>query len=106
MPSVGKSEYMSMSRRLPAMLGFAHGAVAADLGPYRQGSVKDAPPPIAYGRPFSWTGLYVGAQIGIHNPQGEKVGRPGPLRNTEFLFLTAPEGGALHLPEAWRDSAA
>ena len=30
---------------------------------------------------------YVGAQIGIHNPQGEKVGEVGNLRNTEYLFL-------------------
>ena len=30
---------------------------------------------------------YVGAQIGIYNPQGEKVGRPGKLRNTEYLYV-------------------
>ncbi len=30
---------------------------------------------------------YVGAQIGIHNPRGEKVGDPGPARNTEYLFV-------------------
>lgn len=30
---------------------------------------------------------YVGAQIGIHNPRGEKVGRVGRLRNTEYLFV-------------------
>lgn len=30
---------------------------------------------------------YVGAQIGIYNPQGEKVGRVSHLRNTEFLFI-------------------
>ncbi len=30
---------------------------------------------------------YVGAQIGIHNPKGERVGRVGRLRNTEYLFL-------------------
>jgi adenine-specific DNA-methyltransferase len=30
---------------------------------------------------------YVGAQIGIHNPAGEKVGRVSHLRNTEHLFL-------------------
>jgi len=33
---------------------------------------------------------YVGAQIGIYNPRGEKVGRPGPLRNTEYLFVAGP----------------
>jgi adenine-specific DNA-methyltransferase len=30
---------------------------------------------------------YVGAQIGIYNPQGEKVGRVGRLRNQEYLFV-------------------
>lgn len=30
---------------------------------------------------------YVGAQIGIYNPAGEKVGRVGRLRNREFLFV-------------------
>ncbi|MCC6675714.1 MAG: DNA adenine methylase [Phycisphaerales bacterium] len=33
---------------------------------------------------------YVGAQIGIYNPQGRKVGRVGRLRNTEFLCLVTP----------------
>lgn len=30
---------------------------------------------------------YVGAQIGIHNPQGERVGEVSHLRNTEWLFV-------------------
>lgn len=30
---------------------------------------------------------YVGAQIGIYNPSGEKVGQVGHLRNLEYLFL-------------------
>lgn len=33
---------------------------------------------------------YVGAQIGIYNPQGEKVGRVSHLRNRERLFLVGP----------------
>jgi adenine-specific DNA-methyltransferase len=33
---------------------------------------------------------YVGAQIGIHNPRGEKVGRVGRLRNTESLYIVTP----------------
>ncbi len=32
---------------------------------------------------------YVGAQIGIYNPAGEKVGRPGKLRNTEYLYVAS-----------------
>ncbi|MCS6799832.1 MAG: DNA adenine methylase [Myxococcota bacterium] len=33
---------------------------------------------------------YVGAQIGIYNPRGEKVGRVGRRYNTEYLFLVSP----------------
>jgi adenine-specific DNA-methyltransferase len=33
---------------------------------------------------------YVGAQIGIHNPAGQKVGRVARLRNLEHLFLAGP----------------
>jgi adenine-specific DNA-methyltransferase len=30
---------------------------------------------------------YVGAQIGIYNPQGERVGKVSHLRNTEFVYV-------------------
>jgi adenine-specific DNA-methyltransferase len=33
---------------------------------------------------------YVGAQIGIHNPQGERVGRVSHLRNKELIYVVAP----------------
>lgn len=33
------------------------------------------------------TKRYVGAQIGIHNPRGEKVGSVSHLRNTEYLLV-------------------
>jgi len=38
---------------------------------------------------------YVGAQIGIYNPHGEKVGRVGHLRNKEYLYLVGPDRAAL-----------
>ena len=31
---------------------------------------------------------YVGAQIGVYNPQGERVGEPTHMRNTEYLVLS------------------
>lgn len=34
---------------------------------------------------------YVGAQIGIHNPSGEKVGQVSHLRNKELLFVVGPD---------------
>lgn len=33
---------------------------------------------------------YVGAQIGIHNPQGERVGQVGRTRNVEYLVVAGP----------------
>lgn len=38
---------------------------------------------------------YVGAQIGIYNPAGEKVGRVSHLRNTEYLYLVTPDAAFL-----------
>jgi adenine-specific DNA-methyltransferase len=35
---------------------------------------------------------YVGAQIGIYNPSGEKIGKVSHLRNRELLFLVDCEG--------------
>lgn len=46
---------------------------------------------------------YVGAQIGIYNPRGEKVGRVSHLRNTELLYLVGPDRAALRRA---RDAAA
>ncbi len=34
---------------------------------------------------------YVGAQIGIFNPRGEKVGKVSHLRNKEMLFVVSPD---------------
>ncbi len=34
---------------------------------------------------------YVGAQIGVFNPQGLKVGTAGPSRNREYLFVASPD---------------
>jgi adenine-specific DNA-methyltransferase len=38
---------------------------------------------------------YVGAQIGIYNPLGEKVGTISRLRNRESLLLCGPDGDAV-----------
>jgi len=34
---------------------------------------------------------YVGAQIGIHNPSGERVGEVTHLRNKEVIFVVGPD---------------
>ena len=38
---------------------------------------------------------YVGAQIGIYNPQGDKVGKVSHLRNRELLLLSGENANAL-----------
>ena len=55
-----------VSTLIAGFFGVAASASSADLGPYGRGSIKDAPPPpqAYYERPFSWSGLYVGAQVG------------------------------------------
>lgn len=47
---------------------------------------------------------YVGAQIGIHNPQGKKVGTVSHLTNREFLFLAGP--GARSIVESVAEGVA
>lgn len=37
---------------------------------------------------------YVGAQIGIYDPRGNKVGKVSHLRNTEMLFVASPDEAA------------
>lgn len=45
-------------------------------------------------------GRYVGAKIGIHNPQGVKVGQVGRLTNTEYLFVATERRLPLPSPQA------
>lgn len=40
---------------------------------------------------------YVGARTGIHNPQGERVGRVSHTRNKEFLFVVTPDPASFAL---------
>jgi len=52
---------------------------------------------------------YVGAQIGIHDRRGRKVGRVSHLRNTEYLYAVTPdrdEAEALAAAVAGRAQAA
>ncbi|MDX6670017.1 MAG: adenine-specific DNA-methyltransferase [Solirubrobacteraceae bacterium] len=48
---------------------------------------------------------YVGAQIGIHAPSGEKVGRVSHLRTTEYLFVAGPARAAVEQAAGLRAAA-
>jgi len=43
---------------------------------------------------------YVGAKIGIHSPQGKKVGKVSHLENREMIFLVSPDEGRVEAATA------
>jgi adenine-specific DNA-methyltransferase len=45
---------------------------------------------------------YVGAQIGIHNPQGHKVGKVSHLRNTEYVVVGGAPAAVRGVAERFR----
>jgi adenine-specific DNA-methyltransferase len=47
---------------------------------------------------------YVGAQIGIHNPAGEKVGTVSHTRNVEYLLVAGPVAQVDHMVEPFATS--
>jgi adenine-specific DNA-methyltransferase len=47
---------------------------------------------------------YVGAQIGIHNPDGERVGAVGRLRNLEYVLVAGPTAKVRHMTEPFPDN--
>jgi adenine-specific DNA-methyltransferase len=49
---------------------------------------------------------YVGAQIGIHNPKGERVGNVSHLRNLEYVVLAGEEKMVRSISKAIVDSTA
>jgi adenine-specific DNA-methyltransferase len=46
---------------------------------------------------------YVGAQIGIHNPSGQKVGEVGRLRNLEYVVVAGPPSTVARMTEPFAD---
>ena len=44
---------------------------------------------------------YVGAQIGIHNPNGEKVGKVSHLRNVEYVLVAGPRDVVHRMTQAY-----
>ncbi|HSJ91401.1 MAG TPA: DNA adenine methylase [Ilumatobacter sp.] len=47
---------------------------------------------------------YVGAQIGIHDPQGNKVGEVGRTRNVEYVLVAGPADRVRHMTEPFRSA--
>lgn len=49
---------------------------------------------------------YIGAQIGIYNPQGEKVGKVSHVRNTEYVYVACRPAGQASTDSADRTRSA
>lgn len=47
---------------------------------------------------------YVGAQIGIHDPRGNKVGTVGRTRNLEYVVVAGPRDRVRYMTEPFRDA--
>lgn len=47
---------------------------------------------------------YVGAQIGIHSPSGERVGTVGRTRNLEYVVVAGPRARVRHMLEPFGDA--
>jgi adenine-specific DNA-methyltransferase len=45
----------------------------------------------------------VGAQIGIHNPQGERVGTVSHVRNQEYVAVAGERSEVLRLVDATQE---
>jgi outer membrane immunogenic protein len=78
-----------------ASVGLADVAAAADLGgpPSRRGSLKDAPAPVVYERPFSWSGLYIGANVGYGWSDVDWQDGFGPASHNGEGFLAGAQIG-------------
>ena len=46
---------------------------------------------------------YVGAQIGIHDPAGRRVGEVGKLRNQEYVIVAGPTAKVRHVTEPFHE---
>ncbi len=46
---------------------------------------------------------YVGAQIGIYNPSGEKVGKVSHLRNVEYVLVAGPKNLVVSMTAPYQD---
>jgi adenine-specific DNA-methyltransferase len=48
---------------------------------------------------------YVGAQIGIHDPSGNKVGEVGHTRNLEYVLIAGPPDRVAHMAAPFADAS-
>jgi len=90
----------SVGLSLGLLVTSAFAAFAADLGPYpRRGSIKDEPIPVHV---FSWTGFYIGTQIGYG--WADVDAQSGPLGGFDQSYAYDADGalGGGHIGYNWQ----
>jgi outer membrane immunogenic protein len=70
-------------------------AFAADLGPYRA-PARQSLPPVEYSQPFSWSGLYMGVQLGYAGGNTSADSGPSSGLNQSYDYKSSGWLGGAH----------
>jgi outer membrane immunogenic protein len=86
-----------MASSIAAVTAVAAPALSADLGPYRSPPRQSSLPPIEYSQPFSWSGMYLGVQLGYG--AGNTAANSGPSGGFNQAYDYKSEGwlGGAHV---------
>jgi outer membrane immunogenic protein len=76
---------------------FSGAATAADLGPYRAPARSSSLPPIEYNQPFSWSGLYMGVQLGYAGGNTSAESGPTGGFNQAYDYKSSGWLGGAHV---------
>ena len=82
---------------LAAMIAVTGSAFAADLGPYRSPKRSSSLPPVEYSQPFSWSGLYMGVQLGYAGGNTEAISGPSGGFNQTYDYRSEGWLGGAHV---------
>jgi outer membrane immunogenic protein len=80
-----------------ATAAVAGSALAADLGPYRSPPRSSSLPPVEYSQPFSWSGLYMGVQLGYAGGNTEAKSGPSGGFNQAYDYKSEGWLGGAHV---------
>jgi outer membrane immunogenic protein len=75
----------------------ANSAFAADLGPYRTPTRQSSLPPVEYSQPFSWSGMYLGVQLGYGSGTTESKSGPSAGFNQTYDYKSEGWLGGAHV---------
>jgi outer membrane immunogenic protein len=81
---------------LVAIVAVTGPALAADLGPYRSPARQSSLPPVEYSQPFSWSGMYLGVQLGYAGGNTEASSGPSGGFNQAYDYKSEGWLGGAH----------